>query len=238
MTLQGTINKTAMMLVLCVISAAYLWWHGAQAAAGLTDPAAIQQAIMQAMMPWMIVGLIVGLITALVISFKPTAAPIGTPIYAIAEGLLLGGLSSLLEAMYSGIVIQAVGLTFAVFAMMLFLYTSRIIKVTEKLTMGIVAATGAVMVFYLVAFLASMFGFTAMSSVLDFQNGSLLSIGISVLIVGIAAFNLLIDFDFIEKGAAQGAPKYMEWYGSFALLVTLVWLYIEILRLLSKLRSR
>ncbi len=238
MTLQGTINKTAMMLVLCAISAGFMWWYAAQAATGLTDPQAQGAAILGVAAPWMIGGAIIGIIIAIVICFKPTAAPVGTPIYAIAEGLLVGGLSGYLNALFSGIVIQAVGLTFAVFAMMLFLYTSRIIKVTNKLKLGIIAATGGVFLFYIAAFIGSLLGFPAMASVLSFQNGSLISIGVSVLIVGIAAFNLLIDFDFIENGAAQGAPKYMEWYGAFALLVTLIWLYIEILRLLAKLRSR
>lgn len=237
MTLQGTMMKVGLMLLVCVCSAAFIWYYAANAAAGLTDPQAAAAAMLQAALPFMIGGVIVGLITALVVAFKPAAAPIGTPIYAVAEGLFIGGLSGYLETMLSGIVVQAVGLTFAVFAIMLFLYSSRIIKVTQKLRMGIVAATGGIMLFYVVAFVGSLLGFTSMSSVLSFENGSMLSIGVSVFIVAIASFNLLLDFDLIEQGTHQGAPKHMEWFAAFALLVTLVWLYIEILRLLAKLRS-
>ena len=237
MTVQGTMAKVGLMLLVCVCSAAFIWYYAASAAAGISDPQAVSAAMLQAALPFMIGGILVGLITALIIVFKPTAAAIGTPVYAVAEGLFIGGLSGYLESMLTGIVVQAVGLTFAVFAIMLFLYASRIIKVTQKLRMGIVAATGGIMLFYVVAFLGHLFGFTAMSSLLSFSNGGMLSIGVSIFIVAIASFNLLLDFDLIEQGTNQGAPKHMEWYAAFALLVTLVWLYIEILRLLAKLRS-
>lgn len=224
MTLQGTINKTAMLLTITVLAACFTWWRTMPL--GVPDPAQAQG--------WIIGGLIAGLVLGLVTVFKPAWSPVTAPLYAIAEGLLLGALSAMIEASYPDIVIQAVGLTFGTLACMLVVYTTGLIKVTDKLRMGIVAATGAVMLVYLATFLLGMFDVRV-----PYIHGSgWVGIGFSLVVVGIAAFNLLLDFDLIERGVHKRAPKYMEWYGGFALLVTLVWLYIEFLRLLSKLRSR
>ncbi len=228
MTINGTMNKTAIMLLLVIAAAIFTWNKFFQAA--VTSPEAASAAVM----PWLLIGGIGGLITALVTSFRPKSAAISAPIYAVFEGLLLGGLSALFESMYGGIVMRAVMLTLAVFFAMLFLYRSGIIKVTQKLKMGIFAATAGIAVVYLVSFIGSFFGME-----FSFLHGnSNLSIGISLLIVAVAALNLVLDFSFIEEAAGSGAPKYMEWYGAFGLMVTLIWLYIEILRLLSKFASR
>jgi len=229
MTVSGTVNKTAMALGACVIAAVFVWWQFFQNGPG-------------AAMPWMWGGLIVGLILGLVTAFVPKVAPFTTLPYAAAQGFALGGISAFVETQLGadgqGLAIQAMACTMGVFVVMLTLFLTRIIKVTQKLRAGITAAIGGVMLFYLVAIIGSLFGWTGASQFLDFQNGGLLSIGISVVIVGIAAMSLLLDFDMIEKGVQSGAPKRMEWYGAFGLMVTLVWLYLEILRLLSKLRSR
>ncbi|MEM0914464.1 MAG: Bax inhibitor-1/YccA family protein [Planctomycetota bacterium] len=233
MTIAGTVNKAAMALVLCVITAVWVWFQYDP-----TNPGAT--------MPWMWGGLIVGFILGLATAFIPRIAPFTTLPYAAAQGLALGGISAFVESQLvqqigpegQGIAIQAMACTLGVFAVMLTLYMTRIIRVGQKLRAGITAAVGGIMVFYLIAIVGSLFGWTGASQFLSFNNGGLLSIGISVVIVGIAAFSLLLDFDSIERGAAMGAPKVMEWYGAFGLMVTLVWLYLEILRLLSKLKSR
>jgi len=156
------------------------------------------------------------------------------PIYALLEGLVLGGLSAVLELRYPGIAIQAVSLTFGTLFVLLFLYRSGVIKVTQKFRLGIIAATGGIMVFYLLEMVLGFFGVQFMAI-----NGSgPIGIGFSLIVVAIAALNLVLYFDFIEQGVQVGAPKYMEWYGAFGIMVTLVWLYLEILRLLSKMRSR
>ncbi len=228
MTINGTMNKTGLMLLI-VMAAAIFTWNKFFAAVAVNPEGGAA-----AVMPWVIVGGIGGLITALVTAFRPQSSGISAPIYAIFEGLLLGGLSAIFESMYSGIVMRAVALTLAVFLAMLFLYRSGIIKVTEKLKMGIFAATAGIAVVYLVSFIGGFFGME-----FSFLHGnSNFSIGFSLLVVAIAAFNLVLDFSFIENAAEQGAPKYMEWYGAFGLMVTLIWLYLEILRLLSKLASR
>ncbi len=179
---------------------------------------------------------IAGFITALVVIFKQKTVAIKTPIivYAVFEGLALGGISSYYEAVFSGIVIQAVSITALVLFIMLFLYKYRIIKVTETFKSVIIGATMAVAVFYLIAFVLSLFNMP----IAFLYGNSNLAIGINAAIAGLAAFNLLLDFDFIERGANQNLPKFFEWYAGFGLLVTLVWLYLEILKLLSKLRSR
>jgi uncharacterized YccA/Bax inhibitor family protein len=228
MTINGTMNKTGLMLLI-VMAAAIFTWNKFFAAIAVNPESGAA-----AVMPWVIVGGIGGLITALVTAFRPQSSGISAPIYAIFEGLLLGGLSAIFESMYTGIVMRAVALTLAVFLAMLFLYRSGIIKVTEKLKMGIFAATAGIAVVYLVSFIGGFFGME-----FSFLHGnSNFSIGFSLLVVAIAAFNLVLDFSFIENAAEQGAPKYMEWYGAFGLMVTLIWLYLEILRLLSKLASR
>lgn len=178
-------------------------------------------------------GVIVGLILAFVIAFKPQRAPMLAPVYAVAQGLALGGISFAYAGAYTGIIFQAIILTIAVAACMLLIYRSGLIKPTRRFQIGITSAVGAVGVFYLVSIVGNLFGFSLMNQ-LPFG----IQIGISVLIVGIAAFSLILDFDLIQKSAESGQPKFMEWYGAFALLVTLVWLYLEILRLLARLNSR
>ncbi len=222
MTLQGTVNKTIVLLALLLVAAGWTWNLFLQS----PSAAAIQ--------PWLIGGVIGGLIFAIITIVKKTWAPVTAPLYALAEGLVLGGLSGLFEAQFPGIVIQAVGLTFGTLFCLLVAYATGIIRATENFKLGVVAATGGIFVVYLVTFVLGLFGVPV-----SFIHGSgLLGIGFSVFVVVIAALNLVLDFDFIERGAEQGAPKYMEWYGAFGLMVTLIWLYIEILRLLAKLQSR
>mgnify|MGYP006196212371 CR=1 FL=1 len=186
-------------------------------------------------MQWAIVGAIGGFVLALITSFKPAVSPYTSPIYAALEGLFLGAISAVFEAHYPGIVPQAIALTLGVLATMLLAYRSGLIKVTENFKLGIVAATGGIFLLYLVNIGMRLFGFEGMGFIHD---SSWLGIGFSAVVVVVAALNLVLDFDFIEQGVERGAPKYMEWYGAFGLLVTLVWLYLEILRLLSKLQSR
>ena len=223
MTVQGTVNKTGILLLCTVATAAWTWnmfFHSPNR---------------EAVMPLAALGGIGGFIVAIVTVFKKNWAPITAPIYALLEGLILGSLSALFELRFPGIAIQAVSLTFGVMIVMLLAYRSRIIPVTNKLRMGIVAATGAIALLYVTQMVFGFFGHTFLNSV----NGSTtIGIGFSLLVVGIAALNFVLDFDFIERGAQFGAPKYMEWYGAFGLMVTLIWLYMEMLRLLSKLRDR
>jgi len=225
MTLNGTVNKTGILL-LCAIATAAWTWH-----------TFLQSRDMADVTPLMIVGALGGLIVAMVTIFKKEWSPVTAPIYALLEGLVLGSLSAFMELRYPGIAIQAVSLTFGTLFVLLLAYRSGLIPVTQKLRMGIVAATGGIAVFYLLEMLLSLFhaGFGVFAAV----NGSgIIGIGFSLFVVAIAALNLVLDFDFIERGVQYGAPKYMEWYGAFGIIVTLVWLYLEILRLLSKLRSR
>ncbi len=222
MTLEGTVNKTGILLVCAVATAAWTW-HLAM------NPATLPLDYML-----LLVGLIGGLIFALITTFKKSWAPVTAPIYALLEGLVLGGISATLEQRYPGIAIEAVSLTFGTMFVLLLAYRSGMIKVTQKFRLGVIAATGAIFLFYMVEMVLGFFGihFTSV-------NGSgLLGIGISLVIVCVAALNLVLDFDFIERGVAAGAPKYMEWYGAFGLMVTLVWLYLEMLRLMAKLRGR
>ncbi len=222
MTLNGTVNKTGMLLV-CAIATAAWTWHLFVQSRDMADVA-----------PLMMVGLIGGFICAMVTIFKKEWSAVTAPIYALLEGLALGGLSAALELRYPGIAMQAVALTFGTLFVLLIAYRSGMIKVTQKFRLGVVAATGGIMVFYLLQMVLGFFGFHFTSI-----NGSgPIGIGFSLIVVGIAALNLVLDFDFIERGVQYGAPKYMEWYGAFGIIVTLVWLYLEILRLLSKMRSR
>lgn len=223
MTVQGTVAKTGILIMLALLSAGWTWMKFYKAGA---NPSSITI--------WMWVGIIGGLIFALVTTFKKELAPITAPIYALLEGLFLGGISATLESSFPGLVVQAVGLTFGTMVAMLIAYQTGLVQATEKFKLGVMAATGGIAIFYLVMFVLSFFGIG--TSVL--WGGSWLSIGISLFVVVIAALNFIIDFDFIEQGASMNVPKYMEWYGAFALMVTLVWLYIEFLRLLSNLRSR
>jgi uncharacterized YccA/Bax inhibitor family protein len=222
MTLSGTVNKTGILL-LCAIATAAWTWH-----------LFLPEHDMSAVAPLMMVGVFGGFICAMVTVFKKQWAAVTAPIYALLEGLALGGFSAVLELRYPGIAIQAVSLTFGTLFVLLFLYRSGVIKVTQKFRLGVVAATGGIMVFYLIEMVMGFFG----AQFTTINGGGPIGIGFSLIIVGIAALNLVLDFDFIEQGVQFGAPKYMEWYGAFGIMVTLVWLYLEILRLLSKMRSR
>jgi uncharacterized YccA/Bax inhibitor family protein len=220
MTLQGAVNKTVALLALVVIGAAYSWniFYNQGAAA---------------VQPWMLGGLIGGLIFALITVFKANWAPKTAPIYAVLEGLALGGISALFEARFPGIVIQAVGLTFGTLFALLFAYKSRLIRASENFKLGVVAATGGIALVYLVSIVGGMFGW---HMPLIHESGPV-GILFSLFVVVVAALNLVLDFDFIERGDGV-APRYMEWYAAFGLVVTLVWLYLELLRLLAKLKDR
>ena len=223
MTIQGTVNKTSIMLLLLIISASWTWgkffsWGGNSAA----------------VYPWMIGGAIGGFAVAMVTVFKKHWSGITAPIYAILEGLFLGGISAVFEAMYPGIVMQAVTLTFGTLFGLLLAYKSGLIKVTENFRLGLVAATGGIFLVYMASFILGFFGI----NMPFIHESGLIGIGFSLFVVVIAALNLVLDFDFIEQGAEAGAPKFMEWYGAFGLMVTLIWLYVEMLRLLAKLRGR
>ena len=216
MTLNGTVNKTFISLLL-LVCCAYLTYD-------------------EMNFTLLIGGAIVGFIVALITVFKKSWAPITVPIYAIAEGFVLGGISFLYNAQYEGIVSNAIFLTLGILISLLMLYKSGYIKATENFKLGVLAATGGIALVYLANFIMGFFGSSI--GVLNPMNSSLLSIGFSLFVVVIAALNLVLDFDFIEKGVENGAPKYMEWFGAFGLLVTLIWLYLEILRLLAKLSNR
>jgi uncharacterized YccA/Bax inhibitor family protein len=222
MTLNGTVNKTGFMLLLLVATAAYTWSLYTP-----ENPGAV--------MPWLLVGGIGGFIVALVTVFKKTWAPVTAPLYAALEGLFVGGISAMFEASFPGIVMQAVMLTMGVLAALLMAYKSGLIKATENFKLGVVAATGGIALLYLVNIGMRLFGFEGFGFI---HESGTMGIAFSAFVVVIAALNLVLDFDFIESGAEAGAPKYMEWYGAFGLVVTLVWLYLEILRLLAKLQSR
>ncbi len=225
MTINGTVNRAAVMLLLLLLTAGYVW-------RGFFADVPPSQAMNVNI--YIIAGLIGGLIFALITIFKKTWAPFTAPIYALLEGLFIGGISAFFEKMYPGIVIQAVALTFGVLLCLLAAYRSGIIKATENFKLGIVAATGSIFLIYMLTFILGFFGIS-----IPYIHGSgPIGIIFSLVVVVIAALNLVLDFDFIEKGAEAGAPKYMEWYGAFGLMVTLIWLYIEILHLLAKLRSR
>ena len=221
MTINGTINKTGIMLLLLIAAAAYTW----NMVMG-TDPGRASTLA--------IVGAIGGFITAMVTIFRPQSSAISAPIYAILEGLFLGAISAVLNSMYPGIAFQAVLLTIGTLFTMLFLYRSGRIRATPKFRRGVLMATGAVFFAYLISWIMSLLGMPV-----GFMHSSgPLGILISLVIIVIAALNLILDFDFIEKGSKMGAPKFMEWYGAFGLMVTLIWLYIEFLRLLSRFAGR
>ncbi len=219
MTVEGTVNKTGISLLILIFFAA-LTWNGTFG--------------LERLMPTVYVGLGGGFVIALVTVFKKEWAPVTTPAYAALEGLMLGGVSLLFNLQYPGIVFNAVGLTFGVLVALLFAYRSGLIRPSENLKLGIVAATGGIALVYLVSMGLGLFG----KSVPYIHDSGPIGIGFSVVVIVIAALNLVLDFDFIERGAEVGAPKYMEWYGAFGLLVTLVWLYLEILRLLAKLQGK
>lgn len=212
MSLEGTVNKTGVLLGLC-FGGAFIGWN---------NPGLI----------W--IGLILGFIAAIYTSFVPRNSHIGAPAYALLEGIALGGISMMFEAQFPGIVMQAIGLTFGILASLLFAYKSGLILPTQNFRLMLFSATAGIALLYLVSFIMSFFG----SGIGFIHDNGLFGIGFSLFVVGIAALNLVLDFDFIEQGSEMGLPKYMEWYGAFALMVTLVWLYLEILRLLAKLQSK
>ena len=222
MTLQGTVNKTGLLLLFVVATAAWTW--------GLSHSQAPEAAI-----PWMMGGILGGFIVALVTVFKPSWAPLTAPLYALLEGLALGGISAMFEKSYPGVAMQAIGLTFGTLFVMLLAYKTGIVRATQGFKIGVIAATGGIAVFYLVEMvLGGLFHINVPAI-----NGSgPWGIAFSLFVVIIAALNLVLDFDLIETGVQMGAPKYMEWYGAFGLMVTLIWLYLEILRLLAKARRR
>ncbi len=222
MTVSGTVNKTGILLLLALATSAWTW------------NMFLHSRSPEAVMPLAVVGAIGGLVVAMVTVFKKSWAPVTAPLYALLEGLVLGSVSAIFELRWPGLPIQAVSLTFGVLVVLLIAYRSGVIPVTDKFRIGIVAATGGIALFYLAQFVLGFFGihFTSINS------SSPIGIGFSVLVVIIASLNLVLDFDFIEHGARAGAPKYMEWYGAFGLMVTLIWLYFEMLRLLGKLRDR
>lgn len=223
MTIRGTVNKTAILLLLVILPAAWVWRQFFLAG---QNPAAVQT--------WMLVGLIGGFILSLVTIFKKDWAPISAPLYAVMQGLFLGGVSGIFEKSYPGIVTQAVSLSIATLLVMLVAYQAGWVRPTERFKWGVVAATGAIALIYFAAIILGFFNI----NVPFITGSSIFSILFSVFVVGIAALNFILDFDFIEQGSRRGVPKYMEWYGAFALMVTLIWLYIEILRLLAKINDR
>jgi uncharacterized YccA/Bax inhibitor family protein len=218
MTLDGAVNKIAISLAVLLFAAYYTYTN--------------------AVMNYVWVGSIGGFIVALVTIYKKEWAPVTVPIYAVLEGLALGGISKLYAEMFEpGIVPQAISLTLGILIALLFAYKTKIIKVTENFKLGVFAATMGLLIVYLISYFMSVFGGTGLP-IMNPANASVLSIGFSIFVIVIASLNLVMDFDFIEKGVENGVPKYMEWYSAFGLLVTLIWLYVEILRLLAKLSSR
>jgi uncharacterized YccA/Bax inhibitor family protein len=216
MNLEGVVNKTGILVLLCLAAGAFSW----------------SQPELQG--PFIMIGLLGGFVACMVGMFRPATTPIAAPIYAVLEGLCIGALSHLMNTRWPGLMVNALFLTFGVLALMLVLYTNRIIRVTNRFAKGVFLATAAVALVYVLDMVLRMFG----ANVPYIHESGLLGVGISLVIVGIASFNLLVDFAVIEQNIRQRAPKFMEWYCGMALLVTLVWLYLELLRLLSKLRSR
>lgn len=221
MTINGTINKTGMLIVIAMVTGAWGW------SKVMTAP--------QLLMPFFWTSLVVSIGCYIALWKRPDWASVVAPIYAAVEGVFLGALSGIIENIYPGIAMQAAMATMATVVGMLVAYRTGIIRATPMFKKIVITATMGIMVFYAISIVASLFGINF--SVNQFGNSSKISIGLSLFIVVIAAMNLILDFDFIERGATKGAPKYMEWYGAFGLMVTIVWLYIEMLRLISKLRD-
>ncbi|WP_123040911.1 Bax inhibitor-1/YccA family protein [Cohnella candidum] len=219
MTLEGTVNKSFITLAI-LLGAAFCTWAMYYEGRNVA--------------PYAVLGAIGGFILSLVISFKPSSSRVLVPVYAALEGLFLGALSAIYDEQFHGITLQAALLTMSVFLALLLAYKTRVVRATENFKLGVIAATAGIAIVYLINIVLHFFG---MNVPYLHDNGAI-GIGISLVIVVIAALNLVLDFDFIESGARNGAPKYMEWYGAFGLTVTLVWLYVEIIRLLAKLRSR
>lgn len=224
MSLNGTVNKTGLLLLLTVLTAAFAW-HASFDASGQ---------LLGAGRMYMLGGAIGGFVLALVTIFKQSWAPVTAPLYALLEGLFLGAISAMYEARFDGIVLQAVILTFGTLLALLAAYRSGLIRATENFKLGVVAATGGICLVYLATIVLGFFGI----NIPYIHESGLIGIGFSLFVVVVAALNLVLDFDFIESGVEAGAPRYMEWYAAFGLILTLVWLYLEFLRLLSKLQSR
>ncbi|WP_119717772.1 Bax inhibitor-1/YccA family protein [Cognatilysobacter tabacisoli] len=222
MTLNGTVHKTAVLLLLSVLTAAFAWSQVQFTADGPVGAG-----------PYLWGGAIGGLVLALVTAFKKEWSPVTAPLYAIVEGFFLGAISAMYNHLYDGIVMQAVLLTFGTMFALLFAYRSGLVRATENFKLGVVAATGGILLVYLATIVLGLFDIR----IPMIHESGLVGIGFSLFVVVIAALNLVLDFDFIETGVDAGAPKYMEWYGAFGLMVTLVWLYVEFLRLLAKLRD-
>jgi uncharacterized YccA/Bax inhibitor family protein len=222
MTLQGTVNKTGLLLLCVVATSAWTW--------GLSH-----SPTPEAVYPWMFGGIIGGFVVALVTIFKQSWSPLTAPVYALLEGLALGGISAFFDKTYHGVAIQAVGLTFGTLFVMLLAYKTGMVRATQGFKIGVIAATGGIAVFYLIGMVLRVFSHFQVPII---YGGGPWGIAFSLFVVVIAALNLVLDFDMIETGVAGGAPKYMEWYGAFGLMVTLIWLYLEILRLLAKARRR
>ncbi|HEX5871528.1 MAG TPA: Bax inhibitor-1/YccA family protein [Longimicrobium sp.] len=222
MTIGGTVNKVGILLLLMLVPASYMWnkvltaWEPSQA----MGPA--------------LIGAIGAFIVAIITVFKKTWAPVTAPLYAVLEGLFLGAISGVMNMAYPGIAMQAIALTIGTLFTLLLAYRSGLIRATENFKLGVVAATGGIAMLYLVNIVMGFFG----ARIPFIHESGTVGILFSLFVVVIAALNLVLDFDFIENGAEMGAPKYMEWYAAFGLMVTLVWLYLEILRLLAKLQSR
>lgn len=221
MTIQGTVNKSVFLLLLVLATASWTWRMFFSGQSG-------------ALPAWIIGGALGGLVVALVTVFRKQWSMVTAPLYALLEGLVLGGISAVLEGKYPGIVITAVGLTFGTLFGLLLAYKTGLIKATENFKLGVAAATGGIFIVYIITMLLGLFGIRMPY----IHESGLIGIGFSLFVVVVAALNLVLDFDFIEHGAAQGAPKFMEWYAAFGLIVTLIWLYLEILRLLAKMRER
>jgi uncharacterized YccA/Bax inhibitor family protein len=219
MTLSGVINRSILLLLLVAGTAAGVWTYSS------SRPSMIY--------PMVMIGALGGFVVAMATTFKRNWAPVTSPVYAILEGLFIGGISLVMEQRFPGLVLQAVMLTFGVMFALLAAYQSRIIRPSQTFKSVIVGATFGIVVVYLVSMVLQLFFHTAIPMIND---GGPIGITFSLVVVGIAALNLVLDFDFIENGVASGAPKWMEWYAAFGLIVTLVWLYIEVLRLLSKMR--
>ncbi|MDQ3646133.1 MAG: Bax inhibitor-1/YccA family protein [Actinomycetota bacterium] len=219
MTIDGTVRKTLLLLLIAAATGLFTWTRFFEG---------------QNVGGYLLLGVLGGLVVALVTVFKPHLSPFTAPLYAALEGLALGGISAMYHAEYAGLPAQAIALTLGVLFVTLAAYTSGALRATERFRMGVIAATGAVVLVYLVSFVLGLFGM----QVPMIHDSGPVGIIFSLVVVGIAALNLILDFDFIERGSQGGAPKFLEWYGAFGLLVTLVWLYLEILRLLGKLRSR
>lgn len=223
MTLEGAAFKTGVLLLLTLISAAFTWQMFFQS-----------QGNGSVVMPWMIGGGIIGFVASLICIFKPTTSPYLAPVYAIAEGLFLGGISAAFEVKWPGVPFQAVMATFGTLGALLVAYVTRFIRASENFKLGVAAATGGIFLMYLVTFILRLCGI----EMAFLHQSTPLGIGVSVVLVIVAALNLVLDFDFIEEGAARGAPKYMEWYSALGLMLTLVWLYVELLKLFAKLSKK